>query len=268
MLWERHKLSDWASTHLFKRTRRVSTPLGFDMVSGRFIANRMMLDGTFEPEEVRIITETLPDIDVFVDIGANIGYYVCMARARGKHVVAFEPQPQNYSHLLQNLAINGWADVEVFPCGLGAGIDVVELYGSSGPSASLIKGWAGYASGYRQLIPVNRLDNVLGGRFTNKRLFIKIDVEGFEYFVVQGGLEIVRRNPKPVWLIEICLNEFHPSGMNPHYKDTFDLFWHNGYQIFASDGAGTEVTPEMVDRWVDDNLCDLGVFNYLIKPVA
>jgi len=263
--WKRHILSDWAGTHLFKRKTSVKTPFGFRLVAGQFLANRLMQAGAFEPEETRLIRRSLDDVDVFVDVGANIGYYVCLARSLGKHVVAFEPQPRNNAYLLQNLEINDWSDVEVFPLALSDEVGVAELFGSSGPSASMIKGWAGYPSLYRQAVPVNLLDNVIGNRFHGRRLLIKIDVEGVEYSVLRGAMNLLKNQPRPIWFVEICLHEFHPNGINPNYRDTFGLFFDHGYRAFAADGDETEITAEDVGRWVARKRCDLPVFNYLMR---
>lgn len=263
--WKKYILSDWSSTHLFTRKRCVQTPFGFQLISGSFHANQLMQEGTFEQEEVVIMKKALDNVEVFLDVGANIGYYVCLARMLGKHVVAFEPQPQNLVCLLQNLKINNWTDVEVFPLGLGDRVGVAQLFGSSGPSASLIKGWAEYPSAYRQNIPINLLDSVIGSRFEGNRLLVKIDVEGFEYEVLCGATNLLRRWPKPIWFVEICLNEFHPSGINPNYMQTFELFWQNGYQVFAANNNETQISKSDVERWVRQNASDSPVFNYVMK---
>ena len=83
---------------------------------------------------------------------------------------------------------NGWQNnAEVFPLALGEKPELLTLYGASGPSASLVKNWAGYSSHFKKVVPVSTLDNILAGRFLGQRLFIKMDVEGTEYQVLKGG---------------------------------------------------------------------------------
>ena len=101
--WKQHIWSDWLNTYIFKKTIQYDTPYGFKMISRNYIANRMMMDGTFETEEVEIIRKNLLNADVFVDVGANIGFYTCIARSLGKYAIAIEPQPQNLSCLYTNL---------------------------------------------------------------------------------------------------------------------------------------------------------------------
>lgn len=68
------------------------------------------------------------------------------------------------------------------------------------------------------------LDNILVGRFSNKKLFIKMDVEGAEYSVLKGAVRTLRQLLKPIWLLEISLQEFHPEGKNSDYLEVFQLF--------------------------------------------
>ena len=110
-----------------------------------------MLKGTFEQEELYIIKSYLNSSDVFIDVGANIGYYTCIARSMGKDVVAFEPQVQNLEYLYANLKnVMVGPTPKFIPIGLGCKPGLLTLYGASGPSASLVKGWAGYSERFKR----------------------------------------------------------------------------------------------------------------------
>jgi len=262
--WKKFVWSDWFNT-VFKREIQIRTPFGFDLAARNYIANRMMLQGVFEFDEVELIKRQLEKCDVFIDVGANIGFYTCIARSMGRQVVAFEPQPHNLEFLYRNLVTNSWNDVEVFPVGLGDHNDLMTLYGASGPSASLVKGWAGYSTRTRQIIPVNTMDTLIGHRFTGKKLLIKIDVEGAEYGVLLGAKNIISQN-RPVCFLEICLGEFHPGMLNPRFLETFDYFWQLGYEVRTADKEYRPVSREDVVRWVNAGKTDSGNFNYLFIP--
>lgn len=262
--WKFHVLTDWWGTKIWTKTREVVTPLGFKLISGLHPAYALMRTGKFEVEETAIITKLLPQVDVFVDIGANLGYYTCLALQSGKPVIAFEPQQQNLQCLFQNLTANGWEDrAEVFPLALSDRPGLLTLYGASGPSASLIRNWAGYSSRFKKIVPVSTLDNVLAGRFSGARLFIKMDVEGAEFHVLKGAGATLRLEPKPVWLLEICLEEFHPEGRNPDFHNIFKLFWEFGYQAFTATERPKPVTPGEVAIWVEKGHAESGTFNYV-----
>jgi len=266
--WQLHmgvqRADDWWYSHDFTGSATATTTYGAQLIAPKSAANRNMLANRFEEDEMRVVRSCIEACDVFVDIGANIGFYTCIAGMMGKRVVAFEPQPRNLRYLYRNILNNHIAGAECYPLALGTSPDLLTLYGASGTGASLLSGWAGYSDKTQQVVPVNALDNVLGDRFTNKKLLIKIDVEGAEYGVLQGASKTLAVSPRPTWFVEIALNEFHPGGMNPHYQDTFQLFWDAGYLAKTADGSDIVVTPALVTAWSQlDPKNRPPTFNYL-----
>lgn len=262
--WRFHRLQDWWGTKVWTRTREVVTPFGFRLASGLHPAYELMRRGEFEVDETALIIDLLARSDRFVDVGANLGYYTCLALSAGRKVVAIEPQPQNLRCLFQNLIANGWQEgAEVFPVALSDRPGLLSLYGASGPSASLIKGWAGYSPRHKQTVSVSTLDNILAGRFMGERLLVKIDVEGAEHGVVKGALETLAREPAPAWLIELCLQEFHPDGSNPDFLAVFQLFWQAGYQAYAVGPSTRAISRDEVQDWWSNRHTSGETFNYL-----
>ena len=243
------------------------TPYGFNLCgSSTSMHHEAMRKGAFEPEETGLLLKHLVDADVFVDVGANIGFYVCLARYNGKAVVAVEPQAKNLKILYRNLLANDYQDVEVFPMGLASGPGLVKLYGPSGTGASMIPGWAHQHAGYASIMPLTTLDIILADRFPGKKLLIKIDVEGAEHTVLQGAAKLLDKVPKPTWMLEICLGEYHPDGVNPNYMATFETFWRHGYVAQTADARGAVVSRKDVERWVAAGRTESGAINYLFVP--
>src|SRR5579863_851790 len=86
----------------------------------------LALAGEYEPYGVRLMEEFLRPGDLFVDIGAHIGYYALRAaRVVGPTgcVLAFEPDPDNFELLVKNARDNGIVNVRPVPLALtdGAG---------------------------------------------------------------------------------------------------------------------------------------------------
>jgi FkbM family methyltransferase len=241
----------------YQRMQFKKSELGFTLMG----VNAMQ-DGAYEPEETEIIVDKLQHTDIFIDIGANVGYFSCIACHKGIKTIAVEPLSENLRILYANLKINGWDDVEVFPVGLAERPGIADLFGG-GTGASLSNGWAGTSELWKRAISLTTLDTILGKRFVEKRLLIKIDVEGAEYGVLRGALSTIAMNPKPTWLIEICLTENQPQGLNPDFLNTFRLFWESGYQANSVGEDGRIITPEDVQRWVDNRTRDFGYVNYL-----
>jgi FkbM family methyltransferase len=259
------RFPDWVAAFHDARLRRefrdgqlIDTPFGF-----RFAGPAAMQDGSFEPQELAFLREQLPHADVFVDIGANAGYFSCIARQHGKRVVAIEPAAQNLDLLLRNLRANGWNDVEVFPVGLAEQPGLGTLYGD-GTSASLVTRWAGVSEAWQRTIPLTTVDVLLARRFANLQLLIKIDVEGTEQAVLAGARETLARRPAPVWLVEVCFSENLPNGINPHFRAVFEWFWNAGYVASSLEG-GRSVLAEDVDRWIRNGQRDFGYVSYVFQ---
>ena len=71
------------------------------------IAPWLLIHGEWEPEETELVKKLIKPSDVFVDVGANLGYYSLLAaRAGASHVYAFEAQPSTYELLGKNVIIN------------------------------------------------------------------------------------------------------------------------------------------------------------------
>lgn len=247
---------------LIRAPRR--TPMGFRMSGG----NVAMQIGTFEREEVRIFEEIIKDIDIFIDAGANVGYYCCRALQRGKHVIAFEPMPHNVYHLLKNISINGWAEnAEVFPIALSDTSGAAKIYGS-GTGASLIKGWAGFSSEQPLCIRTARLDDIIGDRLREKKALILIDVEGAEYALMKGAERLLTTVPKPIWMVEITTQEQQPDGVtiNPNFLATFTLFREHGYEPYAIIKGGTRLlTHQEIHAMINAGFKQTCSHNFIFK---
>jgi FkbM family methyltransferase len=240
--------------------RVVDTPLGF-----RFAGPALTARGGFEPNETKFITGELGTTDVFVDVGANVGYFTCLARSHGVHTVAVEPLAGNLKLLYTNLRANAWPDVEVFPVALAERPGLLELYGTS-TGASLLPGWAGISRGSVRLVPVSTLDNLLSTRFAGQRMLVKIDVEGVEHQVLRGAEQTLARQPSPRWLVEVCLTENQP-GINPHFREVFDAFWKHGYRAESVEER-REITRADVDEWITTGRRTFGSYNVLFMRDA
>lgn len=235
------------------------SPLGF-----QFRGNQSMQDGSFEPVETQIIQRLLQTSDCFVNIGANIGYYCCIALSKGVPTIAFEPLDVNVQLLHSNLAANEFVDhFELFPIGLSHQPGFMKIYGD-GTGASLIPGWAGTSEHYFRHVPVNTLDRVLGARITDNTLIL-MDIEGGEHAALVGGAGILNSPTKPTWMVEICVSEHQPAGttINPLLKQTFELFWLAGYDAFTAERLPIKVTPEMIDQTIASQVDTFSTHNFV-----
>ena len=218
------------------------TPHGFKFAGNKSMVEKSMVEGNFEILETEVIKKILPFTDVVINVGANIGYYCCLALQYKKKVVAFEPIEINNKYLLDNIRANGWDEnIEVFPIALANKVGIIDIFGS-GVMASIIPGWDGKNKFDAKLVPCNTLDNVLKGRFLDRKILFIIDIEGAEKSMLDGASSYLAMDPKPIWLIEITTFQYQPTGIstNPSISATFQLFWSLGYESFALTDKGFE----------------------------
>src|SRR5664279_1756690 len=80
------------------------------------VSTNLFVNHVWEPEETNVILGLLHEGDVFVDVGANIGYFTLLAShavGRTGKVFAFEPGPGNVRLLRKNVEANQCGNVWV-----------------------------------------------------------------------------------------------------------------------------------------------------------
>lgn len=222
----------------------VKTPFGFSM-----LGPATMQQGDYEKEETKRFLQLIRNYDVFVNVGANLGYYVGLARAQGVKVIAAEPEERNLKILIKNCEINQWTDIELYPVAVGSAIGLASLWGG-GTAASLLKGWAG-AKNISQLIPVHTLDSLFSQRLVGQKALILMDIEGFELHALKGAKHLLEMSPSPTWAVEVCINEHQPKGrkLNSDLQNTFHLFKKNGYKSELFTEPNKKFSMSDVARW-------------------
>lgn len=96
-----------------------------------FISRELVDFGIWEPFETEILLSQLREGSVFLDLGANIGYYSVLASKRcgpGGQVHAFEPEPVNFSLLERNVGLNGCENVRLVHAASSDADGQTELY--------------------------------------------------------------------------------------------------------------------------------------------
>ena len=139
------------------------------------------------------------------------------------------------------------------------------IYGFGG-IASFVPGWAQARKAQSTMVPLTTLDTVAAGRFQNKKLLIKMDVEGFELEVLAGAAGTLDLDPKPTWLVEILLSgEVVPGGISSQFAETFKLFWKHGYRASTLHSARSPVRLADVERWVANGFVDSEIHDFVFS---
>jgi len=116
-----------------------------------------------------------------------MGFYCLLAAQAGVQATALEPVPSNVRFIVDNLRANDWDNsVSVLPVAAGEGPGLVDIYGV-GTGSSILKSWGNNPESTRQTVPAVRLDMVVAPPSSQDRLFILMDIEGFETFALRGS---------------------------------------------------------------------------------
>ncbi|HEY6894636.1 MAG TPA: FkbM family methyltransferase [Rhodanobacteraceae bacterium] len=214
----REKNPDFAQTN--DRTlviKEIATPAGtvrlFIDLSDHVIGLNI-LRGHYERDEVTFVLRRLAPGDVAIDVGAHIGFFTMqMAAAVGPsgRVYAFEPHDLNAELLERSVAENRFSDRVLFRrAAVGASSGTATLTFptetlNSGGAYLLRSGTSPLAGNVERQVPVVALDD-LG--IDRRVAVVKMDVEGAEPLVVQGGRRLLERD-RP-----IVLSELHPTQLD------------------------------------------------------
>jgi FkbM family methyltransferase len=174
----------------------------------------------YEQETTDYIVQHLHAGHVFVDIGANHGYFTLLAASlvgESGHVTAFEPHPGVFAQLQTHVRLNGFeARTTLQPCALAdAPGDAARLYVSrdavnSGLS-SLTPSEAQFAAGGLSpeatvTVAVDTFDRWCTAHRPARLDLVKIDVEGAEAAVVAGMEQTLRTGRIHALIVETAWN--------------------------------------------------------------
>jgi FkbM family methyltransferase len=161
-----------------------------------------------------------------LDIGANIGYVTSWLAKRWSHVTSFEPTPLTYKCLQlnctkSNISLHnfGLSDVEENLCFATSDLKPDQNQIITDES-KLRKNWE------VTRVPTRRLDSFNFSAVD----FIKIDVEGHEYQVIQGALKTIQRC-RPAIVIEISYEgKLLDHELSVNHKQTVSIIENLGYR--------------------------------------
>lgn len=174
--------------------------------------------GSFEPNEFNFLDRLLKPGMVFVDVGANDGYYTLFASRRvgpQGRVVSVEPSSRERGHLERNLARNGIGNVEIVPAALGAAAGHADLHLAHGVHTghNTLGRFAhdDVVPARVERVPLETLDAVVTRLALPRVDVVKIDVEGGEANVIAGARTMLAAM-RPVLMMEVSDSALQAQG--------------------------------------------------------
>jgi FkbM family methyltransferase len=162
--------------------------------------------------ETELIVSLLRPGNIAIDVGADVGLFtVAMANAVGPSglVLAIEPHPESQAILKLALKARHLSWVRLIPAALGCRNGWATLCTTFDPCgrektafSRIVKQDARDDSAIQRRVALKTLDELVHEYQLNRLDFLKIDVEGFEWDVLQGAQDCLR-NFAPILLIEL-----------------------------------------------------------------
>lgn len=213
--------------------------------------------GMLSKEELpltKYLIKTLQPDDVFYDIGANYGFFSILAKeliGREGEIHLFEPQEEVFGYLKKNItspqvrfnqiALTDQEGEVSFFTGFGTGV--------SGKSSLSTEALARRNEKYRRVIVRGgTLDGYVQSR--TSPTFIKLDVEGAEQAVLQGGYNTIKNNA-----ITIAMEVWTDKEGSFISEKAVDLLVGAGYQAYWIDDEGDlHITKPLTQERKYENL--------------
>jgi FkbM family methyltransferase len=195
----------------------------------------MYIKRCHEPETEIVFKEMARSSRVFLDVGANIGYFSFLVKQMSPQarVYSFEPLPQNIEAYKKNRELNNFDEMS---------LQETCVADKPGETEFLIppseeSGWGRIAdrdlfSGEKIRRAVITLDQFCRDQKIDEVDLIKIDVEGYELKVLHGALNVIE-SYRPRICIELnepCLLDAGTSS-----QEIFAFFKKRNYQLHALD---------------------------------
>ncbi len=191
-------------------------------------------------EEVAAIKKLVGAGDTVFDVGANVGF---MSSLTGKivgpagRVFAFEPVQETFYQLKENLALNRSENVQAERLAIFNEKKTITM----NLFAQTYSGWNSLGQPkFKELVPTaseqapaETLDNFCAEHGIERINFLKIDVEGFEKYVLLGAQNLLRQKQVEYLSFEISAIPLKGSGVKA--KEVFEILENCGYRSYQFD---------------------------------
>lgn len=202
--------------------------LKISMDPSEHLGNSIFFRGNYEQWDVQAAKSLIKPNDVIVEVGSNIGIWTILFCKWLPAGLVYAIEPSSFFELLKkNLALNNFQNVVVEKIAIGS---------TEWPYKIIYENHRNAGMNYLVNSPlttsdgiIESLDHYISTREISKIDFLKLDVEGMELEVLQGGVVTIAKH-RPVLFIE--LEEKNLSRYNSTTQNVLDLLESLGYSEF------------------------------------
>ena len=220
---------------------QITLSLDPDQMSQRFMLNDLTTGRLYESETSQFLGAVLGTGDVFIDVGAHVGYFSMLAAALvgpAGRVISFEPDTTNYAHLLEHVERNGASQVLPVPLAVGSEPRVADFFvndDNDGGHGLWEVGTHPFNEKTREArrtrkVFLTTLDDFVGASGARRVKAIKIDAEGSEVAVLAGARTLLAEQEVPFIVAEI--NRFALEAMGTSEAALRGYMTQLGYETY------------------------------------
>ena len=199
-----------------------------------FISSRLR-----EGKELGIIQNYIKGGGIFLDIGANIGYYSLMAAKFGaKKVIGIEPNPIVLDRFKENIKFNKFdKQIKTFQAGVGEKRETKELglFNTDMGKSSIVNTKFNSDKVKIKILP---LSEILKKEGISKVDVLKIDIEGFEDKALFPYFKTLNKKSYPRLIL------MEDSSQSDWDENILEWLFANGYRILSRTRGNILITPE------------------------
>lgn len=201
--------------------------------------------GNYEKDQTNFMCSVIKDGDYCFDLGSHIGYFTMLfARLVGEKgkVFSFEPIKEGFEFQKKSIQKNNFKNIKIFNFALGNEEKKQKafIFSDSG-MAHFDKSILGLDdSQEHEDFQVKTLDAIPDVKALEKLDFLKVDIEGFEFNALSGGIETLRKH-KPNMLIEIHSQENYIGIFNMLQELKYNFYDLEGNKIKLDTDFGRQV---------------------------
>ena len=200
------RLRDWAQAALPSR----DTDHGFRFAGSQ----RRFRLASDELGTIEVLRRLAPELDRFLNVGANAGFYCMLAESLGLQSLGFEPEPAAFQLFQRNLCHNRSGCVAI-PAAVAARSGCATFYGT-GTAGSLLAGISGTPRWDRQTVTTLTLDSLFapGGiaEQSTDSLWL-LDCEGAEPEALRGASQLLQAT-HPFLILELAPGRNHQAWLH------------------------------------------------------
>jgi len=216
---------------------------------GNETSRALFLTGVYEPNELYWLDKVLEPGKTFIDIGANMGVYSLFAATKVGScglVVAIEPSGRDFERLRFHVKLNRLTNVYLLQVAAsnhkGEARLLVAPDKNSGHNTLGDFGYNGITPETAETVRLERVDDIVQSVGLQKVDFMKVDVEGAEFHVLQGAQDTLRLF-HPTILLELSDRTLKHQGC--YSGQIWDFLALEGYRIYRfSEQTGLPVLAE------------------------